>query len=88
MREQLVEIYSDQTNRAIMRHPGRKFPGLLYQGDSLSILSRMADDACNKVGRGYSGYEEINELRNALQSSLSHYIAVLVEHDIEIPFSR
>jgi Family of unknown function (DUF6959) len=26
-----VEIYSDQTNAAIMRHPGRRFPGVLIQ---------------------------------------------------------
>lgn len=41
-----VEIYSDQTNAAVLRHPGRRFPGLLVQGDSLYALCVQADDAC------------------------------------------
>jgi hypothetical protein len=39
-----VEIYSDTTNAAVMRHPGRHFPGLLIQGDSLYGLCGRADD--------------------------------------------
>jgi hypothetical protein len=37
-----VEIYSDASNAAVMRHPGRRFPGVLLQGDTLSILVRQA----------------------------------------------
>ena len=46
MRVESVEIYSDESNRAILRHPGRKFPGLLIQGDSLYSLCKKADAAC------------------------------------------
>ena len=38
-----VEIYSDATNMAVMRHPSRNFPGVLIQGDSLHrLLSELA----------------------------------------------
>ncbi|WP_425506589.1 DUF6959 family protein [Sphingomonas kyeonggiensis] len=40
MRTELIEIYSDATNAAVMRHPGRQFPGMLIQGDTLYSLSR------------------------------------------------
>jgi hypothetical protein len=88
MRSQSVEVFSDQPNAAVMRHPGRRFPGILFQGDSLHTLCNIADDACNQVGRGSPGYDEVNELRNLLWSSLTHYKTVLMENGIPLPFSE
>ena len=70
-----VEIYSDQTNAAVMRHPGRRFPGVLIQGDTLNALCRRAGAACTEARShlGIKPYEELNDLRNALWSFLSHY---------------
>ncbi|WP_372237542.1 DUF6959 family protein [Pseudomonas sp. Hp2] len=84
-----VEIYSDQSNAVIMRHPDRRFPGVLVQGDSLYSLCVQADDAC-AAARGKlssSAYDELNELRNALWNYLNHYKSVLGEHQISLPFS-
>jgi hypothetical protein len=77
-----------QTNAAVMRYPGRHFPGVLIQGDSLHSLCRRADDLCQTIGRGSSAFEEANALRNILQEYLSHYKVVLGEHDIPLPFSE
>lgn len=33
-----VELLSDQGNNAVVRLPGRSFPGVLIQGDSLCVL--------------------------------------------------
>lgn len=85
-----VEIYSDQANAAVMRHPDRRFPGVLVQGDSLYSLCTQADDAC-AVAKGKPGsdaYRELNELRNALWGYLNHYKSVLGEHQIPLPFSE
>jgi len=83
-----VEIFSDATNKAIMRHPDRHFPDVLIQGDTLHSLCQKADAACQKVGRGSSGYGELNQLRNSLWAYLTHYKFVLAEHDIQLPFSE
>ncbi|MBY2914313.1 DUF6959 family protein [Rhizobium leguminosarum] len=88
MRSEDVEIFSDMTNAAVMRHPGRKFPGILIQGDTLYTLCREADAACEKVGRGRPGYEDLNDLRNALWFYLNHYKSTLHEHGIGLPFSE
>jgi hypothetical protein len=88
MRIDQVEILSDATNAAIMRHPGRRFPGLLVQGDTLNSLCRRADLMCQEIGRGSPAYEEANDLRNTLQEYLNHYKAVLTEHGIALPFSE
>jgi hypothetical protein len=90
MRTESVEIYSDSTNAAVVRHPGRKFPGVLVQGDTLHSLCVSADSACAQARgvMGDEGFEELNELRNQLWSLLIHYKAVLGEHDIRLPFSE
>jgi hypothetical protein len=85
-----VEIYSDTTNQAIMRHPDRKFPGVLIQGDTLFVLCWKADSACEKARPQLdtASYNELNALRNALRGFLTHYKAVLAEHSIPLPFSE
>ena len=90
MRTDIVEIYSDQTNAAVMRHPGRKFPGLLIQGDNLYYLCHQADIACSRAKNVVTSdaYEEMNDLRNKLWSYLTHYKTVLGEHQIPLPFSE
>jgi len=84
MRTESVEIYSDETNRAVMRHPGRKFPGVLIQGDTLFTLCAMADEACAKDGSN----KELDRLRSALLDLLLHYKIVLGEHDMQLPFDE
>ena len=88
MRIEPVEIYSDTTNRAVMRHPGRRFPGLLIQGDTFYSLCHRADRACRELDRQSPAWEEVNELRNILWDLLTHYKVVLGEHDIPLPFSE
>lgn len=88
MRVEPVEIYSDRSNAAIMRHPGRNFPGVLVQGDTLWTLASRADWLCKNVrGRiSAEAYQELNDLRNALQSFLSHYKETLTSHGMRLPF--
>ena len=90
MRIEPVEIYSDATNAAVMRHPGRHFPGVLLQGDTLYSLCRAADRACQVAQRASDDdvYEELNEIRNRLWDLLNHYKSVLLEHQMQLPFSE
>ncbi|MFT3763674.1 MAG: hypothetical protein QM761_13920 [Pseudoxanthomonas sp.] len=85
-----VEILSDQTNAAVMRHPERHSPGLLIQGDSLYALCVQADVACAgaKQLTGSDAYDELNALRNLLWGYLNHYKTVLGEHQLPLPFSE
>jgi hypothetical protein len=73
-----MEIFSDLGNCAIMRHPGRKFPGVLLQGDTLYSLCVAADLSCKSMGPSSPAFEEANELRNRLWSMLNHYKVVLI----------
>jgi len=84
-----VEIYSDASNAVIIRHPGRRFPGILVQGDTLSTLCSAADGICSNGREQLDSdtYAELNDLRNHLWAFLTHYKKVLGEHDIPLPFS-
>lgn len=88
MKAKSVEIYSDETNAAVMRHPARRFPGVLIQGDTLYSICQKADFISGLLEPSSIEFAELNDLRNHLWSLLTHYKAVLVEHDIEMPFSE
>jgi hypothetical protein len=85
-----VEIYSDATNAAIMRHPGRKFPGVVLQGDTLYVLCRKLDAICEdgRESMESAAYTDLNALRNQFQHFLVHYKNTLAEHGIPLPFSE
>ncbi len=90
MKKEEVEIYSDTTNQSVMKHPGRNYPGVLIQGDTLYSYCQSLDEACRdlKSKNIEEAFDEINVIRNALWGKLNHYKAVLGEHNIELPFSE
>ena len=83
-----VEIYSDAPNAAVMRHPGRKFPGVLIQGDTLNSMCRLLGSAATHARSKLDAdiFDELDEVRRRLQSLLTHYKAVLGEHHLPLPF--
>ena len=90
MRVESVEIYSDATNAAVMRHPGRRFPGVLLQGDTLHSMCRRLDIVCEAARRPYrmEEYQELNNIRNGMWDLLLHYKRVLQAHGMPLPFSE
>ncbi len=88
MRRETVEIYSDASNAAVLRHPGRKFPGTLVQGDTLHSLCHLFDKALEELDRSESAYEDLSEIRNMLWAYKNHYNKVLLEHGMPLPFSE
>ena len=88
MKKALVDIFSDQTNAAIMRHPDRQFPGLLLQGDTLYGLCREVDELCQMLDPAEAAFLAANDFRNRLWSLLIHYKNVLTEHEMGLPFNE
>ena len=87
MRIKPVEIYSDATNAAVMRHPGRRFPGMLIQGDTLNNLSRMAAAALIGAEPESDHWHDLKELADDLRWRVDFYSQVMREHALELPFS-
>lgn len=85
MRTENVEIYSDQSNAVVLRYLGRKFPGVLVQGDTLYALFQQADEACAEMS-GTRLPEGLSELRGKLREMVDHYKLVLGVHGVPLPF--
>lgn len=83
-----AELLTDGSNNAVVRMPGRRFPGMVVQGDTLAIL--RADVA--EVQKALLG-GDIDEARDSLalvlhdlDGWLEYYIKALEEHGMPLPF--
>jgi len=89
MRRAEVEIYSDASNAAILRHPERRFPGCLVQGDSLFVLLQSLERVALESGSlSEDAAADLADVIGSLQEKLAHYKATLLEHGIEFPFNE
>lgn len=88
MRTEEIEIYSDASNSAIMRHPGRAFPGVLIQGDSLSSYVSLLNSALSELESGdrEEGLELVQEVQEILEGHLTNYAETLKSQGVELPF--
>jgi hypothetical protein len=85
-----VELFANIVNNVVLRTPGRKFPGVVIQGDSLSILYNLAEEVCRLAQDTQS--KELQaaacELADLLAARLKVYEEVLAEHNIKLPYFR
>jgi hypothetical protein len=83
-----IEVYSQASNLAVVRMPGRQYPGMVVQGDSLSILYKTATSILNraKVTGDTELIDEANELTQLLASRIQLYESTLQQHGIELPY--
>ncbi len=89
MRTESIEVNSDATNQAILRHPRRNFPGVLIQGDTLKHLHQQVVTTLNEAAGTLNDEARLNleDVREFLGDCLDHYRAVLRKHDLELPFA-
>jgi hypothetical protein len=91
MERKELDVLSEESNFAIVRMPGRNFPGCVVQGDSLCILYHRALDVLSRVKTTHSDSELIDdatELVEMLGGRLDHYESVLRESGFELPYVR
>ena len=87
MRKEPVEIFSDASNAAILRHPGRNFPGVLVQGDTLhTLIESLSVVQRESASLSEDAAGELEGVVERLGELLEHYKSVLVEHKIPLPF--
>jgi hypothetical protein len=83
-----AELFTDGGNDAVVRLPGRRFPGVLIQGDSLHILrSDLAEvvEACER-GDLAEAHDAAGVLLTGLDAVLTRYANALQEHAIPRPY--
>jgi hypothetical protein len=85
-----VKLLSNPGNYAVVQLPGRKFPGVVIQGDSLHSLVQNVDNLRQLANVGdvtevRSGLAELSEL---LGTVITHYEAVCRECGIPLPYPK
>ena len=85
-----MEMLSQTVNSPIVRIPGRAFPGVVIQGDSLRILYDLAEEILEYLKKGELPELEgaTTELKELLTGYLLNYEAVLKQHKLALPYTR
>ena len=87
----LVQQLGDAINANVIQLEHRKYPSLVIQGDSMSILVGMAQYAREQIEQGNSaaleeGIEELRSLEDLLRNYLIIYEQSLNENNIPFPY--
>ena len=82
-----LEVYARDSNFAVIKPPGRSYPGAVIQGDSLASLCRTALQLAQHVASLPNAPEDLTdcaeEVADALLDRVLHYQAVLDAHGID-----
>jgi hypothetical protein len=83
-------MMTGQSNYAVLRLPARKFPGVLFQGDSLSILSADVQQALTllRAGDTAAAEEELASVARHLAGLVDGYVRILDAAGMPLPFQR
>jgi len=92
MEVQPLEVYAADSNYAVVKAPGRQFPGCVIQGDTLRRLCGLAVSIAGRV-RDRAPEDDVflgdlQDLTELLVGRLLHYQQVLAAHGISLPYSR
>ncbi|MEU5160155.1 hypothetical protein AB0G74_11170 [Streptomyces sp. NPDC020875] len=83
-----AELFTDGGNDAVVRLPGRRYPGVLIQGDTLSALQSDVAELVDLCAAG--DLEEARYVASLLHadlgSKLQRYSDALEEHGVPRPF--
>ena len=86
--EDTAQLLSPATNFAVVHLPGRRFPGVVVQGDTLNGLVRNLKDMSRLLDKG--DLEELAAglvlVTEPLLDALHHYERVCTERGIELPY--
>lgn len=87
-----VEAYDQAVNAWVIRPPGRRFPAVVIQGDSLHQLYALAqgvlDRARAQERRDPELIDEAEMLRDLLWQRMRQYEEVLHRHGFDLPYNR
>jgi len=79
-------ILDGTTNAAVVQLPGRKFPGVVVQGDSLKTLVELAAEASNAREDPSERTAAVEMLHERLAELLRHYEEVLGRSGRKLPY--
>ena len=88
MMAEFAKLISAATNYAVVQLPGRNFPGVVIQGDSLhSLLEQVSDiQKLTAKHRDQELTEEVSSLHELLRSVAHHFEQTCQREGIPLPY--
>ena len=84
-----AELLTRPSNYAVVQLPTRKFPGIVFQGDSAhSIFTRLTLLKQSGCIQDEDMQIELDELIELFTAVLASYEQVLARHGIELPYVK
>jgi hypothetical protein len=85
-----AKILEIGVNGAVVQLPKRKFPGLVIQGYSLSIMASNVEELHESIAKKDPAEIEASlaMLERSLNERLVFYESVLAKHQIQLPYFR
>jgi len=68
-----IDVLSETVNCPVVQMPGRKYPGLVLQGDSLRNLLDSTEEICELCAS--AGGAELSEAASSLREKLAGFVA-------------
>ena len=89
MSSDVPQLLSHIPNSGVVQLPGRRFPGIVMQGDTLSNVFEGAKFLLSEFKRlrDEERYFETLSFVEQLQGQLLHYEETLAKHDMPLPYS-
>jgi hypothetical protein len=90
MKQIQIEVLSETLNCPIVQMPGRKYPGVVLQGDSLRILLDSAEEIrqlCNSAQNSELAIA-VNSIREKLAGYVACYEQVMNEAGRDLPYPK
>jgi hypothetical protein len=83
-------VLDSTTNRAVVKMPGRRFPGVVLQGDTLYGMRCAIAEATDLAKKGDSGSAaaELASVLERFDDLLAHYEQVLKRAGWELPYYK
>ena len=90
MTEAVVDLLTDQGNNAVLQLPGRRYPGVLLQGDTLLALKQAADAALERarIHKDETLLDAVTEVTDGLNLALSQLIRTTTENGLDVPYLK
>jgi hypothetical protein len=85
-----AKILETGANGAVVQLPERKYPGIVVQGDSLSILVSDVEELRESIAKKDEAEvaASLGSIERHLKERLEFYESVLAKHGIPLPYER
>lgn len=88
MEKKEIEIYAHSSDGSVVRMPGRRFPGVVIEGDAMSIIYNFSKSILERVQEDADAdlIAWAQELKDIVHSQLHTYEEAMSRHGLDLPY--